>query len=327
LFTHAFFKALLFLGAGSVMHAMGNVIDMRRFSGLRKVLPYTHYTFLCGALTLAGFPLLSGFWSKDEILHSTLEASEVSGGYHLVYLVLFGVALVTAGLTAFYTFRAYFMTFWGELVVPAEASQHGHGNHGHESQHHQGHHAGEQGQAHESPAVMTMPLVILAICAVGIGAAVGPFSDNSFAHFLQETLAGPHYGFGEMEHKLNWLLMGVSAAVALGGIGLAYYLYVLQPALPRKLAQSWQSLYQLSLNKFYVDELYDAIIIKPLTALARLAKVADQYVIDSTVDLIGQSPRLLGGVFQPVQNGLVQYYALTMMVGLIVFLIALIRAL
>src|SRR5205823_9335586 len=108
LFTHAFFKALLFLSAGSVMHAMGNVIDMRRFSGLRKVLPTTHWTFLCGALALAGFPFLSGFWSKDEILAAAQEAGRASPKYATTYTVLFLVGMVTAALTAFYTFRIYF---------------------------------------------------------------------------------------------------------------------------------------------------------------------------------------------------------------------------
>src|SRR6202043_2578736 len=115
LFTHAFFKALLFLSAGSVMHAMGNVIDMRRFSGLRRILPRTHATFLCGALALAGFPLLAGFWSKDEILSTTYEAWRASDGTRsAVYCLLFFSALFTAGLTAFYTSRAYFKTFHGE---------------------------------------------------------------------------------------------------------------------------------------------------------------------------------------------------------------------
>ncbi len=127
LFTHAFFKALLFLSAGSVMHAMGNVIDMRRFSGLRKVLPYTHWTFLCGAVALAGIPVFSGFWSKDEILASALQASRVSTEHGAIYLLLYIVGLVTAALTAFYTFRAYFLTFWGELKLPPEAGSHGHG--------------------------------------------------------------------------------------------------------------------------------------------------------------------------------------------------------
>ena len=136
-FTHAFFKALLFLAAGSVMHAMGNVIDMRRFSGLRTVMPTTHWTFLCGALALSGFPLFAGFWSKDEMLGATLAASQGGHTFSLLYLILFIVGMLTAGLTAFYTFRAYFKTFWGPEKIPHEA----------------GHHA------HESPRVMTVPLM------------------------------------------------------------------------------------------------------------------------------------------------------------------------
>ncbi len=331
LFTHAFFKALLFLSAGSVMHAMGNVIDMRRFGGLRKVLPHTHWTFLCGALALAGVPLLSGFWSKDEILDATYEASHTHGAYSGFYLLLFAAGLVTAALTAFYTFRVYFMTFWGELRVPPEAGQHGDDAHGHHepAAHRQRdvepHHPPGQGQAHESPYLMTVPLMVLAVFALFVGIVLGPLTGNSFAHFLQETLTHEPYGFGEIPHAMNFAMMGVSSVLALGGIALAYYFYVAQPLLPRKLATQMQSLYQLSLNKFYIDELYQAIFLKPLHAVTRFAKTLDQYGIDSVVDLIGQTPRLLGGLFQPVQNGLVQYYALTMMVGLVVFLIALIR--
>src|SRR5207245_3863983 len=126
LFTHGFFKVMLFLAAGSVMHGMGNVIDMRRFSGLRRVLPTTHWTFLCGAAALAGVPLLSGFWSKDEILSAAMSASQNAEHYRaaFAYLILFIVGLFTAGLTAFYTFRAYFMTFWGEEPIPEEAGHH-----------------------------------------------------------------------------------------------------------------------------------------------------------------------------------------------------------
>jgi NADH-quinone oxidoreductase subunit L len=327
LFTHAFFKALLFLSAGSVMHAMGNVIDMRRFSGLRTVLPRTHWTFLCGALALAGFPLLSGFWSKDEILDATLKAGEAHSSYGGIYLVLVAVGLVTAGLTAFYTFRAYFMTFWGELRVPPEAGQHEHDAHevGHRQPGVESRLPPGQSSAHESPPVMTIPLIVLAVFAVTVGFVLGPLTANSFAHYLSETLTAEPYGFGAIPPEMNFMMMAVSSAVALAGMGLAYYLYVAQPALPRKLAQSAQGLYQLSLNKFYIDEIYDMIVLTPLSVLTRLSKNLDQYGIDSLVDLIGHVPRLLGSVFQPVQNGLVQYYALTMMVGLIVFLIALIR--
>src|SRR6266478_6163011 len=129
LFTHAFFKALLFLASGSVMHAMGNVIDMRRIGGLRRVLPVTHATFLCGALALAAVPPLSGFWSKDDIVDTAWEASHLPN-QHTFYLVLFSLAMFTAFLTAFYTFRAYFRTFWGEVKIPTEAGSHGRGEPG-----------------------------------------------------------------------------------------------------------------------------------------------------------------------------------------------------
>jgi NADH-quinone oxidoreductase subunit L len=300
LFTHAFFKALLFLAAGSVMHAMGNVIDMRRFSGLRRVLPATHWTFLCGALALAGVPPLSGFWSKDEILGVTLGAFEVISPYRIIYLVLLISAVATAGLTAFYTFRAYFMTFWGEERIPHEA----------------GHHA------HESPPVMTVPLMILAAGAVAAGIVVEPFT-HWFSHLLART---PYMG-ALPEHSASLLLMTGSVLIALLGIGVAAQMYVREPGLPARLAQSAQEVYQLSLNKFHLDELYSFFIVQPLAGFARFCRIFDQYVVDALVDLIGHVPRLLGILFRPMQNGLVQFYALAMLLGLAVFLIALARAL
>jgi NADH-quinone oxidoreductase subunit L len=301
LFTHAFFKALLFLSAGSVMHAMGGVIDMRRFSGLRRLMPATHWTFLCGAAALAGFPLLSGFWSKDEILHATLEAGERSLRFRTEYFVLFGVGLVTAGLTAFYTFRAYFMTFWGPERIPEEA----------------GHHA------HESPSVMTIPLMVLAIGAVALGAIVGPIT-HGMEHLLGHLRdLDPH---ADLPGSLP--LMVVSSLVALGGIAVAWWMYVAQPGMAGKLAQSMQGLYQLSLNKFHVDELYDSLIVRPLEGFAEFCRLIDLYLIDGLVDLTGHVPRLIGDfLFRPMQNGLVQFYALAMVLGLAVFLIALARGL
>ncbi|HEY1190577.1 MAG TPA: NADH-quinone oxidoreductase subunit L, partial [Gemmata sp.] len=163
LFTHAFFKALLFLAAGSVMHGMGGVIDVRQFGGLRKVMPTTHLTFLCGAAALAGVPLLSGFWSKDLILESLISASETESPYTAGYFALFIVAGFTAFLTAFYTFRAYFLTFWGPEKIPHEA----------------GHHA------HESPPSMTLPLMVLALGALAVGAVVEPFT-----HWFSDFVGG-----------------------------------------------------------------------------------------------------------------------------------------
>jgi NADH-quinone oxidoreductase subunit L len=301
LFTHAFFKALLFLSAGSVMHAMAGVIDMRRFSGLRRIMPVTHLTFLCGAAALAGVPLLSGFWSKDEILNATFSASNEAEYYRSAYLILFVVGLVTAGLTAIYTFRAYFMTFWGEERIPEEA----------------GHHA------HESPPVMTIPLVVLAVGAVGVGAVVGPLTHwfGRLLHHLPDMTA-------EAGHTENLLLMTMSGAVALAGIGLAWWMYVVKPGLPAELAKRFQLLYQMSLNKFDVDELYDSFVVRPLAGFAEFCRLIDLYVIDSIVDLTGHAVRLFADiVFRPMQNGLVQFYALAMVLGLTVFLIALARAL
>jgi proton-translocating NADH-quinone oxidoreductase chain L len=321
LLTHAFFKALLFLSAGSVMHAMGNVIDMRRFRGLAKVMPRTHVTFLCGALALAGFPFLSGFWSKDEILAATFTAREYTT-YEIAYVIFWVVGMVTAGLTAFYTFRAYFMTFQGELMVPPEADA---AHHGHAPAHPHtdaAHGPASPRASYESPAVMTVPLMILAVFAVGIGFVLGPLMPQSWqiAHFLSLAPVLP----GELGvHEVEWGLMALSGIIALAGMAFAWIMYQRQPSLPGKLAAAWPGAYQLSLNKFHFDELYYAFIVKPLIGLATLCRVLDQYLVDGLVDLIGHVPRLLGARFRPVQNGLVQFYALAMVLGLTVFLLAL----
>ncbi len=299
LFTHAFFKALLFMAAGSVMHAMGNVIDMRRFGGLRKVMPTTHWTFLVGALALSGLPPFSGFWSKDEIVSGAFDAGKHTafGG---VYFALFLAAMLTAFLTAFYTFRAYFLTFWGDVRVPEEAG----------------------GHAHESPAVMTVPLIILAVFAAGVGAALAlpPFF-SLLGKFLPRTP-----GLVEVpEAAPAYLLMGVSAVVAAAGIGLAYWMYVARPALAAQAAHAMPRAYLLSSHKFFVDELYDFFLVKPVQGFAQFLRIIDQYVVDGLVDIVGNIPRLLGALFWPIQNGLVQYYALLMVLGLTVFLLALVR--
>jgi NADH-quinone oxidoreductase subunit L len=319
LFTHAFFKALLFLGAGSVMHSMGNVIDMRKFGGLRKVLPVTHWTFLCGSLALAGFPFLSGFWSKDEILASAHAAGHSSG----VYSLLFYTGLLVAFLTAFYTFRAYFKTFWGMEKIPHEAYEgHGHHDHSHEARHQEAPAQGEK-KSLESPGVMTWPLRILAIGALGVGLVVGP--TGLIGGFLEEHWMRPSFPSflpATEGHAHNYLLMVLSSVVALSGIGLAYLFYVKRPLLPMGLAYKIRGLYELSRNKFYIDEIYVAFLVKPLQGLAWMLRVIDQYVIDGLVDLLAQVPAFLGYLFRPVQNGLVQYYALLMALGLGGFLLA-----
>jgi NADH-quinone oxidoreductase subunit L len=335
LFTHAFFKALLFLCSGSVMNAMGHVIDMRRFSGLAKVMPTTHWTFLVGALALAGFPLLSGFWSKDEILDAVYRASQDGTNGGMGYLVLLVIGLLTAFLTAFYTFRAYFRTFWGPLRVPAEADHHhAHDDHGaHDT--HGGHgkkHPPELDSKHpkesyESPQVMTVPLIVLSVFAIGVGFVLaGPLTPEwlSFAHFLERTPGFPHE---EGAHTYNLTLMAISTVLALGGIGLAYQMYVLQPGMSDKVEAAVPILARLSRDKFYFDDIYDTVIVRPAEGLAQMLGALDNNGVDALVYWVGYSPRLLGNAFRPMQNGLVQFYALAMVLGLTVFLLALLRGL
>ena len=301
LFTHAFFKALLFLSAGSVMHAMGNVIDMRRFGGLRKLLPVTHVTFLCGAAALAGLPLLSGFWSKDMVLESLAAASESNTTpYTSVYFTLMIVAFLTAGLTAFYTFRAYFLTFWGEQKVPEEA----------------GHHA------HESPKIMTVPLMVLAVGALFVGIVAEPFT-HWFSHYLEGTpslkqAAGVAAGAKDPGHHFNWTIGILSTLFAVGGVALAWMMY--RKGGPEKVPAALTGVYALSENKLYVDEAYNAAFVKPAETLSFLARAFDGF-LDSLARLISAVPRLAGGWVRPVQNGLVQFYALmSVALGLVVFL-------
>ncbi|MCS6977916.1 MAG: NADH-quinone oxidoreductase subunit L [Gemmatales bacterium] len=292
LFTHAFFKALLFLAAGSVMHAMGDVIDMRRFGGLRRLLPWTHALFLVGALALAGVVPLAGFWSKDEILAAVHEASH--GPYPGFFTVCYYTAVLTTFLTAFYTFRAYFLTFWGEERVPEEA-------HGH---------------AHESGWVMLVPMALLAVGAALAGILFGP--THLFAEYLGKT---PIFATHGEEHGLNWTVMMTSTLAAGVGIGLAAWLYVLSPSLPERLRRSLPGLYELSSNRFYLDELYGVLFVGPATMLSNFCRLFDQYIVDGVVDLVGWVPGAVGRVFQTPQNGLVQYYALATTIGLAIFLV------
>jgi NADH-quinone oxidoreductase subunit L len=290
LFTHAFFKALLFLASGSVMHSMGDVIDMRRFSGLRHALPITHWTFLCGAAALAGVPLLAGFWSKDEILAALSEATHHEK-YGTVYQVVFVIAAATAVMTAFYTFRAYFLTFWGEENFPEEA----------------GHHP------HEAPPVMAWPLRILAICAIGIGFAVGP--THLFGGFIQHAS-----GLTHLETHLHWPLMIASAVMAAAGIGMAWFCYVASPGIPAAVSRALAPLYQVSLNKLYFDELFSLIVVRPLRGIAKVSTIFDKQAIDRAVDSVGAIPRLLSNAPKWLHGGVTSSYALVMWAGVLVYL-------
>ncbi|NLS95190.1 MAG: NADH-quinone oxidoreductase subunit L [Planctomycetaceae bacterium] len=298
LFTHAFFKALLFLGAGSVMHAMGGVIDIRRFGGLKRIMPVTHWTFFVGCLTLSGVLPLSGFFSKDLIL-AAVEEQEGT-----LYRWLYLVAVFTALLTAFYTFRAFFCTFYGPEEIPSEA----------------GHHA------HESPNAMTLPLVVLAVCS----AVVGVYFEltHGFAEFLGQTPSIAYLSRHAHEHiheGVHWKVMLTSEVVAAAGIGLAavFYWPARRPVADatRKTAEAL-GFYPLSKQKFFFDEIYQMLFVWPLQGIAAASYWIDRNVIDRAVNFVGRMPPMLGAGLRPLQNGLVPFYAVGMVLGLLVLLAA-----
>lgn len=300
LFTHAFFKALLFLGAGSVMHAMGHVIDMQRFGGLRRIMPWTHRTFLFGCLALAGIAPFAGFWSKDAIvaaLHERAHHGDALFGW------LYWGALFTAFLTAFYTFRAFFWTFYGPLVVPPEA----------------GHHA------HESPPAMVAPLAVLAICSLAVGAYFE--WTHGFAHYLAATPSlayAPVQASGAVEtFTFHPPIAITSTLVALGGIGLAAFLYLGERRQAQMLAGAMQrvGLYGLSNGKFFFDQIYQGLIVWPLQGLGALCYWIDRRLVDGLVNLTGRLPAALGAALRPLQGGLIQFYTLFTVLGLVVVMI------
>ncbi len=326
LFTHAFFKSLLFLASGSVMHAMGDVIDMRRFGGLRHRLPFTHLTFAVGGLALAGIFPLAGFFSKDEILLALRSAAHSGAGWGWVYTLVYWVATVVVFMTAFYTGRAYFMTFWGPEKLPSPedpeaplpepgSEQGGHESHGagHEESDGHGHaHVGE-----ESPPVMTYPLLVLAACAVLAGVFFGP--THLFEHHLHKTLGWELLGHGE--HGFDLATALVSTVAGLLGIGLAYRFYAVESPLPGRLATRFRLLYEASLNKFYVDEAYDWAVVKITMALAIVCEFLDVYLVDQLVIGIAKLPRKLGkNLLAGYQNGLIQFYAAVSALGVAVLL-------
>ncbi len=318
LFTHAFFKALLFLAAGSVMHAMGDVIDMRRFRGLRHRLPQTYANFAVGALALSGIFPLSGFFSKDEILLAIKLAAHEGGA---IYLLIYWVAVFTAFLTAFYTGRAFFLTFWGPEKLPSpddpeaphtdpHAAGHAdpHGAHGDDAH---GHGHGEIG--HESPPIMTYPLFALAGCTILIGVVcflAGPFWGTSewFAHHLHATFG--FEGLGHEEHHFDWLTAIIGTVAGVGGLALSYSMYAQPSETPGRMAARMRPLYEASQAKFWVDELYGQMVVRPTEWLAKIAQFLDTYLVDRLVVGVAHLPRSFGkSTLARYQNGLVQNYA------------------
>ena len=310
LMTHAFFKALLFLSAGAIIHGLGGEQDMRHMGGLRKYMPKTFWCMTVATFTIAGFPPLAAFFSKDEILWATW-----ASGNHVLWLI----GLIAAAMTSFYMFRLWFMTFFGEYRgAPTEDSHHGHDSHD----------AHGHGTPHESPMAMIVPLMILAVLSfvggwVGIPASLG--GSDRFDHFLDpvfhstaeatpsaETAASPAEGRTEREETSTELLfMGISvAAAALGFLG-AWFLYYKRTDLPAKMAQAAGGLYTFVLDKYKVDELYGAVIIKPLLLLSTnvLWKGIDVALIDGAVDESAVGARDISDGMRHMQSGNIRSYA------------------
>ena len=286
LMTHAFFKGLMFLTAGSVMHAMSNELDMRKMGGLRSKLPITHVTFLVGALAISGFPLLSGFWSKDEILHSAWEK-----GHPIIYVI----GLVTAFLTAFYMFRLIFGTFYGKSRVDSQV------------------------HPHESPPVMWVPLAILAIPSAFIGLAILSWKGHgsAFHHFIGGVFS--HHGEKAARHADNVpLFMVISSIVGIAGIALAWVKY--RDWTP--LTQPRSAIHKLAADKFYVDEIYNAVFVQTIKNISQfvLWRGMDVSIIDGFVNGVAFVVRTVGGSLRRFQTGVVQSYILSMVIGIIIFL-------
>jgi NADH-quinone oxidoreductase subunit L len=361
LMTHAFFKALLFLGSGSVIHGLSGEQDMRKMGALRHHMPRTFITFVIATIAIAGIPPFAGFFSKDEILWQTFSSPN---GHWILWLI----GAVAAGMTAFYMSRLVFMTFFGESRVDEHAAHH----------------------LHESPNNMTVPLMILAFLSivggwVGIPAALG--GNNHIHHFLEPSL-GAHqgaattvghgavaevvhgatatgaHGVAETAHGavavahgaaahhppifVEYLLMLISIGIALGGIALAYQLYLRRPELPTHLSQRFSTAYDAILNKYYVDEIYAYLVINPTKRLCQALWRFDMNVVDGAVNgtgwltvwnsitsgrfdtfavdgaVNGISMLIKGGgrAFRRFHTGLVQNYALAMFLG-IFFLVSL----
>lgn len=275
LMTHAFFKSLLFLGAGSVIHALAdeqNIWNMGRLSGK---MPVTTWTFVIGALALAGIPPLSGFWSKDEIL---------LGAYASGHMWLYILGTIVAFLTAFYMFRLIFVAFFGSN----QAGEH----------------------AHESPAVMTAPLLILAVLAVVAGAVGSPLMNYAFAHFVTYP--------GAVHHEPSTMVMVISSLVALAGIFLAWAIYQKQWISHLALRERFQGIYQLLYHKYYIDEIYQWLIDHLVDGTARVLFWFDIYIINGLVNGIAALTGGAGRVLRYTETGQVQTYAAYMFAGVLI---------
>ena len=325
LMTHAFFKALLFLGSGSVIHAMSGEQDMRKMGALKSKIPVTYWTMLIAAGAISGIPPLAGFFSKDEILWQSF-----SGPYS--HPLLWTVGWVCAGMTAFYMFRLIFMTFWGESHVS------------HEAEHH----------LHESPRPMLIPLVTLAVLSA-VGGFIGwpksltlsLFRGEWFGRFLDPVFEGNPV-IPPRESALTWeyFLMALSVVTAIVGISIAYRMYVQQPELSDRMANAFSGYYKVLLHKYYIDEIYDALFVHRVKNLGSLLAAFDMGVIDGGVNGVGWTGRMLGVISswwdkwiidglvnlvafvtrllswpaRIIQTGMVQNYAWFITLGVLIFM-------
>ena len=287
--THAFFKALLFLGAGSVIHSMGGEQDMRKMGGLSKHMKITYATMFIATFAISGFPFLSGFFSKDEILAHTYE--------HSPTLWFFG--MVASMLTAFYMFRLLFLTFWGKFRGT------------HEQEHH----------LHESPKSMTFPLIVLALCSVFAGVLGLPefwHQTNWIGEYLSPVIA--HKNPSTLPHDTEWMLMGIASLAAIVVIYVTYLIYVKRGIRPLPEGAKMPAVQRVIYNKYYVDELYDAIIRKPLDLLSATYNYIDTKIIDEIVNGVGQAVNGASSIIRKAQTGHIGVYIFSMVLGIVAIL-------
>jgi NADH-quinone oxidoreductase subunit L len=303
LVTHAFFKALLFLGAGSVIHAMSDEQDVRKMGGLRKYLPITSKTFLVGTLAISGLPLLSGFFSKDQILGELYERG---------FTTHWAVAIITAILTALYMMRLYFLTFEGKCRVSG----------------------GVMRKIHESPGTMTIPLIVLAVLSViggfvGIPKFIGEFfgvhNINIFKEFIWNSIIVEQHQVIGHHFLSHWDLLILSVIAGLLGIGLAYYFYIYKPSDLRKITgnEDFGFLYDGSNSKWYMEEVYDHTFVDGFNETSRLSFLFDANIIDGVINWLANFMSGLSDFIRKFQFGLVRAYAAVMTAGLILIIVIL----
>jgi NADH-quinone oxidoreductase subunit L len=323
LYTHAFFKALLFLGSGAVIHALAGEQDLRRMGGLKDRLPITYWTFLIGAIAIAGVPGLAGFFSKDEILFET---------YTNGHMVLWIVGMLTSLLTAIYMFRIVFLAFHGTPQPEPMKPQHP------EEEEPAAHAAGaspgthsthptvpaDATHLHDAPPAMAVALIVLAVGSIVAGYANLPpvlGGGGWFARFLEPSFA-PQRAEAAADHGLELTLMLVSSLVALAGIGIAAYFFLKNRAASDRVASQFGGVQRVLLNKYYVDEIYDAVIVQPIRIVSESAlwKVVDARVIDGAVNGAAETVGGLADLMRRLQSGSVRTYAASLFLGVVLIL-------